>query len=199
MRQRLPVEIVRLTSVFRDLALQLPVIHTPERMRDRVLNEDRAMESQSSGHPFVSKFTEPQRAQLVAMADEVTFEKDEIVLASGERSTHLYLIVGGSVGVDVVARYYTARIQTIGPGGIFGWSSLLDGCDTFFQIRAREGCSALRLDGARLRALCRENPALGVELLSGVLRTVADRVLAAEAKLAEFCGVSTRGNPPAYS
>jgi len=155
------------------------------------------MELQSNKHPFLSRFTEAYRAQLVAMADEVTFETDDIVLVAGERSTHFYLIVSGSVGVDVVARYYTARIQTIGAGGVFGWSSLLDGCDTFFQIRARERCLALRLEGARLTAFCRDNTEFGVELLRGVLRTVADRVLAAETKLAEFCGVSTRSDPPA--
>lgn len=182
-----------------ELASKLLAPHTPEQVRDWALNEEQAMELQSSSHPFLSRFTEPQRAELVAMADEVTFEKDEIVLVAGERSTHFFLLVTGSVGVDVVARYYTARIQAIGPGGVFGWSSLLDGCDTFFQIRAREECSALRLKGALLTALCRDNPRLGVELLSGVLRTVADRVLAAETKLAEFCGVSTRGNNPADS
>lgn len=154
------------------------------------------MGPQSDKHPFLFRFAEPHRARLVAMADEVTFEKDAIVLVSGERSTHFYLIVSGSVGVDVVAKYYTARIQTIGPGGVFGWSSLLDGCDTFFQIRARERCSVLQLEGVRLTAFCRDNPDFGVELLRGVLRTVADRVLAAETKLAEFCGVSTRGDPP---
>lgn len=131
----------------------------------------------------------------MSLAEEVTFEDEDIILAAGERSIHFYLIVSGDVGVDVVAPYYTARVQTLGPGDAFGWSSLLDGCDTFFQIRARERCTALCLDGASLMARCREDPAFGVELLRGVLRTVADRVLAAETKLAEFCGVSTRKNP----
>jgi CRP-like cAMP-binding protein len=166
-------------------------------MRNRALNAEQAMEPESDKHPFLFRFTELHRARLVAMADEVTFEEDDIVLAAGERSTHFYLIVSGSVDVNVVARYYTARIQTIGAGGVFGWSSLLDGCDTFFQIRARERCLALRLEGARLTAFCRDNTEFGVELLRGVLRTVADRVLAAETKLAEFCGVSTRSDPPA--
>jgi CRP-like cAMP-binding protein len=180
-----------------DAGIAVAGIPPPKPDAEKGVKAEQTLEPQSDKHPFLFRFAEPQRAKLAAMADEVTFEKDDIVLVAGEHSTHFYLLVSGSVGVDVVARYYSARIQTIGPGGVFGWSSLLDGCDTFFQIRARERCSVLRLEGVRLTAFCREYPEFGVELLRGVLRTVADRVLAAETKLAEFCGVSTRSGPAA--
>ena len=149
-------------------------------------------------HSFLSKFTEVQRARLASMAQEVTFEEGDVILVAGERSTDFYLVVTGSVGIDVVARSYTARVQAIGPGDVFGWSSLLDGCDTLFQVRARERCTALRLDGAGVIAMCREAPAFGVELLRAVLRTVADRVLGAETKLAELCGVSCPSSPATH-
>jgi CRP-like cAMP-binding protein len=120
------------------------------------------------------------------------FEPDEVVLPVGGRSEHFYLLTSGSVGVDAVTKYYKVRVQALGPGDAFGWSSLLDGCDTFFEVRACEHCSALRFHGDTLTALCRRDPDFGVEFLRGVLRTVAGRVLGAEMKLAEFCGVTER-------
>jgi hypothetical protein len=147
---------------------------------------------QSYNRPLLSKLTEPQRELLLALAEEITFEQDQVVLHVGEGSQHFYLLTSGSVGVDVVTRYYKVRVQALGPGDAFGWSSLLEGCDTFFEVRACERSTALRFRGDRLTALCRENPNFGVEFLRGVLHTVAGRVLGAEMRLAEFCGVSER-------
>ena len=122
------------------------------------------------------------------MAQEVTFEEDELVLVVGERSKSFYLLNSGSVGIDVVTGSCSARVQALGPGDAFGWSSLLEGCDTLFQVRAREKCAAWQLSGADVAALCREDPAFGVEFLRAVLRIVAGRVHGAEAKIAELCG-----------
>jgi CRP-like cAMP-binding protein len=143
-------------------------------------------------HSLLSILTEPQTERLIELADWVEFEPDETILRVGQRSEYFYLLTTGSVGVDVGTRYYSVRVQALGPGDAFGWSSLLDGCDTLFQVRAREHSSALRFHGAQLIGLCREDPAFGVELLRCVLHTVAGRVLGAETKLAELCGLSQR-------
>jgi CRP-like cAMP-binding protein len=143
-------------------------------------------------HSFFSGFTDAQRTQLRALAQEVTFEANEVILVAGERSKDFYVLASGSVGVDVVTRSYTVRVQALGRGDAFGWSSLLDDYDTLFQVRARERCTALRLDGSGVTSLCREDPAFGVEFLRAVLRTVAGRVHGAETRLAELCGVEER-------
>jgi CRP/FNR family transcriptional regulator, cyclic AMP receptor protein len=132
------------------------------------------------------------RETLTASGEEVIFEEDEVILRIGEPSQHFYLLTSGSVSVDVVARHYRARVQALGRGQVFGWSSLLDCCDTLFEVRALERTTALRFQGSALNAMCRQNPAFGVELLRWVLHSVAGRVLGAETKLAEFCGVSDR-------
>lgn len=132
------------------------------------------------------------RETLTSLGEEVTFQEDEVILRIGEPSQHFYLLLSGSVSVEVVAQHYRARVQALGRGQVFGWSSLLDGCDTLFEVRALEPTTALRFRGTALNAMCRQNPAFGVELLRWVLHSVAGRVLGAETKLAEFCGVSAR-------
>jgi CRP-like cAMP-binding protein len=80
-------------------------------------------------------------------------------------------------------------VQSLGPGTVFGWSALLDRQDTLFQVRAREGTTALQIDGAALKACCFADPALGTELLHRALYVVAGRVKATELRFAEMCGV----------
>ena len=68
---------------------------------------------------------------------------------------------------------YAISVQALGPGQVFGWSALLNDHDTLFQVRARELTTALRFDGASLKAKCRENAPLGCEIFSRTLRVVA--------------------------
>jgi CRP-like cAMP-binding protein len=158
------------------------------------------MESQlfAITHSFLSRFGEAQRERLLALAEKASFNEGDIILTAGEQSRYFYLVVSGSVSIDVVARHYTARVQAIGPGDAFGWSSLLDGCDTLFQVRAREACTVLRLEGAAVIAVCREDAEFGVELLRAVLQVVVGRVLGAESKLAELCGVTAPIHVPGF-
>jgi CRP-like cAMP-binding protein len=72
---------------------------------------------------------------------------------------------------------------------MFGWSALLHGQDTIFQVRARERTLALRIEGSALWKCCQAEPELGVELLHRSLRVVSERVRATEMIFAEWCGV----------
>ena len=140
-------------------------------------------------HDFTRGLTEDQIASLAPAAGEIAFEENEIVLEEGQLSRALYLVMEGSVTVELHAPRYVLALQAVEAGGAFGWSALLDRQDTMFRVRAREHTRALRLDGDALKALCRQDPALGVELLHRTLALVAGRVKATEIRFAEMCGV----------
>jgi CRP-like cAMP-binding protein len=123
------------------------------------------------------------------MAEEVTFEDDELILEAAQRSTSFYLLIAGSVAVELRAATYVVCVEAIGSGKLFGWSALLDHQDTLFQVRARERTTALRLDGARLKAACQADSQLGNEVRQRALQVVAGRVRATEIRFAEMCGV----------
>ncbi len=146
-------------------------------------------------HAFTAGLPESQIVKLASLAHEVTFQEDELILRAGERSEYFYLLLSGSVCVEVMARAYSVRIQSLGSGDAFGWSALLDRHDTLFQVRAREASTALRLDGASLSAAFREDPLLAAELLRRVLKVAADRVQATEATLGELCGIRISRSP----
>jgi CRP-like cAMP-binding protein len=140
-------------------------------------------------HSFLNGLTESQVAKLVALSQEVSFRENEPILSAREQSRYFYLLLTGSVCIEVNARSYAVCIQALGPGDAFGWSALLDHHDTLFQVRARENCLALRIDGADLAAAFRNDPDLAVELFRRTLKLAASRVQATEARLGELCGV----------
>jgi CRP-like cAMP-binding protein len=91
--------------------------------------------------------------------------------------------------VELRSATYVVCVEAIGSGQLFGWSALLDHQDTLFQVRAREHTTALRLDGARLKAACQTDSQLGNEVRQRALQVVAGRVRATEIRFAEMCGV----------
>lgn len=140
-------------------------------------------------HAFLAGLTDSQLGRLKGLGQEVTIPEGELILSNGQRSTFCYLVLTGSVAVALATARLTVSVQVVGPGELFGWSALLQGQDTLFQVRAREDTTALRIEGAALSKCCRTDPELGVELLHRFLRVVAERVHATETVFAEWCGV----------
>jgi CRP-like cAMP-binding protein len=140
-------------------------------------------------HNFTRGMGDAQIAALAAISHQVSFEENEVVLVHGERSRAFYLLLTGSVSVELRTPAYVIAVQALGPGDVFGWSALLAEHDTLFEVRARENTVALRLDGAELIAACHADPLLGTAVLERALAVVAERVKATEIRFAEMCGV----------
>ena len=140
-------------------------------------------------HPFTRGLVDAQIAQLSSLASEVIFPEGEVVLLSGQRSEAFFLLLSGSVSVELCATSFIVSVQALGPGQVFGWSALLDDHDTLFQVRARELTTAIRLEGDKLKAACNADPLLGKEILQHALAVVAGRVRATEIRFAEMCGI----------
>jgi len=140
-------------------------------------------------HTFVDGLADRHIATLAALATEVTFAEDEVILVDRQRSRYFYLVTAGSVNVELHTSTLTVAVMTVGPGQAFGWSALLDHQETVFQVRARERTTALRIAGPDLSQACRDDGELGVEMLLRALQVAAGRIKATEAKFAEICGV----------
>lgn len=144
-------------------------------------------------HPFTKDFPETSIVRLASLARKVSFQEDQIIFREGERSRHFYLLLTGSVCVEISTAVFAVCIQALGPGEVFGWSTLVDHSHTLFQVRAREASSALCFAGAQLLEACRQDSELGREIFSRLLAVAAKRVAASEVRLAEFCGVADCG------
>lgn len=143
---------------------------------------------QHAAEHFVTGLTEQQLRILDSLGHETEFADNELIVNAGEESKRFYLLLSGSAAVEVANGFCTIFVQALEPGDAIGWSSLLHSHETLFQVRARERCKALCLEGAAIARLCHVDPQLGVTLLERALRTVAGRVRGLEERLSDFCG-----------
>jgi CRP-like cAMP-binding protein len=135
-----------------------------------------------------------QIAKLAAMAAEVTFAENEVILMDRRQSQDFYLVTSGSVSIELHSPIFTVSVLAVGPGQAFGWSAVLEHQDTVFQVRAREQTTALRIAGPDLAQACRDDGEMGVEILLRTLQVAAGRIQATEARFAEICGVRIKGS-----
>ena len=140
-------------------------------------------------HRFLTGLARYQIEDLATLATQFEFSENDVILADGESSAYFYLLVRGSVAVELRTPRFVVCVEALGPGQVFGWSALLDQQDTLFQVRARESTTVFRIEGAALKRKCREEPGLGTEILQRTLQVVAGRVKATEIRFAEMCGV----------
>jgi CRP/FNR family transcriptional regulator, cyclic AMP receptor protein len=124
---------------------------------------------------FFEGFSEKQTEKLGALAREVRFEHDRVLFGEGEDSTEFYLIISGSVALEIAPPSGTFRMDTLSAGDEFGFSSVM-GHKTVFQARVLQDLHALAIDAAKLRTLCEADTAFGYEFMHRLMCVVADRL-----------------------
>jgi CRP-like cAMP-binding protein len=71
-------------------------------------------------HSFLAGLTDSQVVKLTSLATEVRFLENEAILTAGEKSRYFYLLLEGSVCIEVSARSFMVCVQALGPGEAFG-------------------------------------------------------------------------------
>jgi len=129
-------------------------------------------------HPFLEGFPEPLLERVLALAFEVSFEPDQIIFREADPSSFFYLILSGTVSVEVAMPGRVLRIQTVGEGEELGWSSIMDTVNKQFQARSLSQVKAAAFDGVRLKAECDADPAFGYSIMCRILEVAAERLRA---------------------
>ncbi len=136
------------------------------------------------GLAFTAGFDQSQTERLAELATPVQWNAGDIIYREGDAGSPLYLVEEGLVAIElVVSGRGPITILTVGPGDIFGWSSL------FYQRPKSNGARALvptrarALDTARLRALCDGDPIFGYAMTRRILQVVSQRLKATRMQL----------------
>jgi CRP-like cAMP-binding protein len=128
--------------------------------------------------PFASDFSPPQLEKLAALAKSMRFPSQHVFFREGDDCSDFYLILSGMVALEIVAPSRPFRIETLGAGDEFGWSSVLVDQGKLFQARALEDVEALLFQGHELRAMCEQDTSFGYRLLRRLLGVVSQRLQA---------------------
>ena len=136
-------------------------------------------------------FTPQNLEKLAALAREVRFPGDQVIFLEGERHGMFYLILEGSVVLEIIAGGHPVLLQTLHSGDAMGWSALVDSLGgAHFQGRALTGVRALAFDGARVREACESNFAFGYAMMKSLLELVSERLDATRMQLVDMYATS---------
>jgi len=135
----------------------------------------------------------------------------ELVVHQDDPALNLYGMIRGEVELSLTFTYRVLkadiksksgeldRVQTrekqivvdvVGPGEVFGWSSMLDSGRQTATITCSQAGQVFCISADTLKEMSRQEPQMGYELMSKLLRVVSDRLRHRTEKLVGIWGES---------
>lgn len=128
----------------------------------------------------------PQLRKLAVITTQVEFAPNEIIYREGELGKGLYIIREGEVCVEMeIPGQGFARLYTLGPGQLFGWSSLIPGRRKKARARATMPSRLLYIDANEVRNLSRMDHKLDNALMNCIIVVMAERLYNTRESLAK--------------
>ena len=138
-------------------------------------------------HPFLAGMHREQLALLTDCAIPVQFERGQIIFREGETANRFYLIENGKLVLESMnPQRNPVIIDTIGAGGLLGWSWMFPPYAWQFTARAVEPTTAVFFYGTILREYCEKDHSLGYELLKRMSAVMVKRLQAARKNMLAF-------------
>lgn len=108
------------------------------------------------------------------------------VIREGSEAVGLYLLQEGRVQVKMTSRDgHEVIIDELGPGDLFGWSSVLDQSAFKAAIWTVEDSTLVVFDGRKMRALFEANNHIGYRVVREIAEIVASRLERLRSRLAD--------------
>jgi len=137
-------------------------------------------------HPFLEGLKQNYVQKMAEIALEVQFARDQVIFKEGDTSSLFFLLVSGTIALEISAPGRIVRVQTLGKGDELGWSTLLAQGGRTFQARSLEPVRAIAFDATRLRGACEQDPSFGYEITQRLLKVVAQRLQATRLQLLDL-------------
>lgn len=142
-----------------------------------------------AAHPFLRGMPRGQLDTLAAVATDVMFPAGRRIFEDGGHASKFWLIQSGRVLLDLhVPGQGPIVVETIGLGGLLGWSWLFPPFRWAFGAVADGPVEAFEFDAAAVRACCAADPAFGYELTRRLAEVVARRLEATRTRLLAMPG-----------
>ena len=139
----------------------------PEQSPRRTVRENAAT---LAAVPLFVGFSKKHLQRLAAEADELTFDKREVIVEEGMLGETLFVVLSGKGKVSRNGK----KVGEVLPGDFFGELSALDGGPRTATIAAETPMRVLRLFRHTLVSLLRDEPRLTLKLLDGIVRRIRE-------------------------
>lgn len=140
-----------------------------------------------AAQPFLAGLGDEQLERLSHWSRKSVLHEGCRLFHEGGRADRFWLIREGYVNLDT---YLPGRgnvvVETIGPGSVLGWSWLFPPYRWHFGAVVIEPALTMELDGAGVRRLCLEDPALGYDLTLRFMQVLVERLQSTRLRLLDL-------------
>jgi CRP-like cAMP-binding protein len=122
-----------------------------------------------------SELADSELEQIRALARLQRYPARAVIVAQGDDSSDLFLVVDGRLRVSSSnANGDEVVLSIMGPGDVFGEMALLDGEPRSATVTTLEACQVLVIEARAFHALLRRMPALAASLMKVMARRIRD-------------------------
>ena len=137
-----------------------------------------------AAQPFLRGMPPGHLDALAAAASDVMYPAGHRIFADGGYAGKFWLIRSGHVAVDLqVPGEGPVVIDTVGIGGLLGWSWLFPPYRWAFGGVCVTAVEAFEFDAAAVRDSCAADPVLGYDLTQRLTRVLAERLQGTRTRL----------------
>ncbi len=133
--------------------------------------------------PFFEGLPDQLRWHLSRAAERQTYDVGEKLFVDGDKRRALWVILEGTLAIELTTGDEPHRLATLGPGDVVGESILLGDETHHTEGRVLAQMVTLRFDRSTLEPLLKDQPRLHAALLGKSARVLAARLKAADVKL----------------
>jgi len=138
---------------------------------------------------FLQDMSPEYIARIADSARIVNFRPHDVVFREGDPAKSVYLIVSGSVMLEVCAAGIGCKqILTLGPGELLGWSPLLGQSAYTARARTPQAACLVQIDAAPLLKACDSDPCFGFDLMRRTALALAKRLSATRIQFVNVYG-----------
>jgi CRP-like cAMP-binding protein len=154
------------------------------------------------GLRFLQDIPDAYLQELAGLAELKDLSVQTVVFREGQTSASIYLVVQGSIAVEVsIPGRGSTPVHTVGAGELLGWSPVLGSGLMTGTARVVTPARVVVMNAAQLRAVCEHNPRFGMEFLRRTAQALAVRLNATRLQLldvyrAELRFVPAEGGQP---
>jgi CRP/FNR family transcriptional regulator, cyclic AMP receptor protein len=136
---------------------------------------------------FTQGLDADQLDRIAQIATPVQWGAGATVFREGDRDPLVYVVEAGRIAIEIaVPGRGRVIILTVGPGEVFGWSSVFHPRPKTASARTIEPVKAFAVDACRLRELCEADSRLGYLLTRRILEVVSERLKATRMQLLDI-------------
>ena len=131
--------------------------------------------------------------KMATVTYEQKFSAEELVYNAGDLGRSLYIVRSGEVVIEMpVSDESWVPVLTLGPGDLFGWSSLFPAQRKNARARTTLATRLLAIDAQKLRELWQHDEDLEYAIVHLTSKIMVDRIKATRQKLVEAFTVGVR-------